>query len=54
MQVEATGQGAATVYRDATGRKVDLAELKRLQEAEAAAKKPPPERPEWGGGLKQV
>ena len=54
-QVSATGQGAATVYRDATGQRVDLEELKRLQEAELAAKKKPKSEPtEWGKGIKQA
>ena len=54
-QESATGQGAATIYRDAQGLKVDLEELRRLQEAEQAAKKKPKaEPPEWGKGIKQV
>ena len=54
-QAEATGRGAQTVYRDSSGRVVANAEeLRKLKEAEAAAKKPQAETPEWGGGLKQV
>ena len=53
-QVSATGQGAATTYRDAQGRKVDLEELQRQQQAEQAAKKPKAEPPEWGRGIAQV
>jgi Pre-mRNA-splicing factor of RES complex len=37
------------VYRDVTGRAVDLEQL----EAERRAAKPEPEAPEWGVGLKQ-
>ena len=42
------------MYRDYSGKVVDAEELKRRKEAEAAAKKPKTEAPEWGGGLKQV
>lgn len=54
-QAEATGKGAQTVYRDSAGRVVENAEeLRKLKEAEAKAKKPEAEAPEWGGGLAQV
>jgi hypothetical protein len=51
MDASQTGRGAETVYRDKQGRVVDEAELKRLREAD---KKPGPEAPTWGAGIKQV
>ncbi|KAK9805845.1 hypothetical protein WJX73_006982 [Symbiochloris irregularis] len=55
LGAEATGRNAQTVYRDAQGKIVGSAEeLKKLKEAEEAAKKPQAETPEWGGGLKQM
>jgi pre-mRNA-splicing factor CWC26 len=48
---DAAGRGAGTVYRDKAGRALEGAEAAAT--ARAAAAKPEPERPAWGGGLAQ-
>ncbi|DBA86072.1 hypothetical protein WJX77_002076 [Trebouxia sp. C0004] len=50
LGVQLTGRGADTVYRDKTGKRVSLEEIKAQQDA---AKKPVAETPEWGGGMAQ-
>ena len=55
LKEEETGQGTETVYRDETGRKVDL-KIKRAEEARARKEAIEREerRMEWGKGLVQL
>ena len=54
MDPEASGKGAATVYRDKRGRKLDmLNEFMRIEDERAGAAREAKEQFEWGRGTKQ-
>ena len=54
MDPEASGKGAATVYRDKRGRKLDmLNEFMRIEDERAGAAREAREQFEWGRGTKQ-